>query len=200
MLPSPKCCSQRPRVLGRARRRSVYSRYQLSSGTATRNASPLDEDDDDKDDDVEPGRMRISEIKAELDLRGVAYGDCFDRESLSERLVEARASGRANPAILDRFNKAKLEETFNEKRLVIKDDDLRDVVANDGTLPGGMDPDTFKRMMGNPELMVLLQNTKMQEAMKLMMTGGREQLEAAIKADPELQEIVQKLDKVMKDL
>lgn len=153
---------------------------------------------EDDDENAEPGRMKISEIKAELDLRGVSYVDCFDRESLSERLMVARATGRANPDILDRFNKAKLEETFNEQKLEIKDDDLRSVAANDGTLPGGMNVDTFQKMMNNPDLMLLLQNTKMQDAMKLMMTGGSEQLEAAIEADPELREIVQKLDKVMK--
>lgn len=45
--------------------------------------------------------------------------------------------------------------------------------------------------------MTLLQSTKMQEAMKLMMTGGQEDLEAAMRADPELREIVQKLNSAL---
>ena len=40
----------------------------------------------------------------------------------------------------------------------------------------------------------------MQEAMQLMMTGGQEELEDKMKSDPELREIVQKLDGVMKGL
>lgn len=39
----------------------------------------------------EPGTMRVSEIKSELDLRGIDYSDCFDKESLAQKLVEARA-------------------------------------------------------------------------------------------------------------
>jgi len=39
---------------------------------------------------------------------------------------------------------------------------------------GGMPPDMLKELMSNPELMELLQSVKMQDAMKLMMTGGQE--------------------------
>ena len=56
------------------------------------------------DDDVEPplpGQMKISEIKSELDLRKVSYSDCFDRDSLETRLNDARASGKADPSIID---------------------------------------------------------------------------------------------------
>jgi hypothetical protein len=41
--------------------------------------------------DVEPGTMRVAEIKSELDLRGVDYTDCFEKESLAQKLVQARA-------------------------------------------------------------------------------------------------------------
>ena len=67
-----------------------------------------DNDDDDDEEEVEPGKMRVSEIKAELDMRGVSYADCFDKESLATRLEEARATGKANPEILEKFNKAKV--------------------------------------------------------------------------------------------
>jgi hypothetical protein len=153
--------------------------------------------EDDNEDIIEPGKMRVSEIKSELDMRGVSYKDCFDKESLVERLRESRATGKADPKILIEFNKKKLEENFSGKKLEIKDEDLDQIKANDGTLPGGMSPEMLKRLMGNPEIMALLQSPKMQDAMKLMMTGGREELEKAIVADPELQKVIEKLSIVL---
>ena len=152
---------------------------------------------DGDDEEVEPGKMRVSEIKSELDMRGIKYTDCFDKESLVERLQEARATGRADPSILNEFNKKKLEETFSGKKIEIRDEDLERIKANDGSLPGGMNPEMLKKLMGNSEIMALLQSPKMQEAMKLMMTGGREELEAAIVGDPELQQVIEKLNVVM---
>eukprot|EP00521_Asterionellopsis_glacialis_P000136 CAMPEP_0195252628 /NCGR_PEP_ID=MMETSP0706-20130129/3973_1 /TAXON_ID=33640 /ORGANISM="Asterionellopsis glacialis, Strain CCMP134" /LENGTH=214 /DNA_ID=CAMNT_0040304955 /DNA_START=54 /DNA_END=698 /DNA_ORIENTATION=+ len=157
----------------------------------------IDLDDGDFEEVVEPGKMRVAEIKAELSMRGIKFDDCFDKESMCERLEEARASGKADPKILDEFNKKKLEENFSGKKLELNDDDVEKVVANDGTLPGGMSPDELQKLMSNPEIMTLLQSTKMQEAMKLMMTGGREDLEKAMAADPEIREVVQKLNQVM---
>ena len=152
---------------------------------------------DDDDEDVEPGKMRVSEIKAELDLRGVSYADCFDKESMAQRLEEARVTGKANPKIMETFNKQKLESTFNEDKVELKDEDIDQTVSNDGTLPGGMDPEVFKKLIGNPEIMQLLQSTKMQEAMKLMMTGGKDELDAKLRGDPELRDIVDKLEKAL---
>lgn len=146
---------------------------------------------------VEPGRMRVVEIQAELDLRSIDYSDCFDKESLMERLAEARATGKANPSIIDKFNKQKLEETFKEKKIEVSDQDIEQAVANDGTLPGGMTPETFKKLTSSPEVMTLLQSTKVQEAMKLMMTGGREKLEERLKEDPDLQKSLEELNKVL---
>lgn len=80
----------------------------------------------------------------------------------------------------------------------IKDDDIDRVLASDGKLPGGMSPETLKAMMGNPELMALMQSPKMQDAMRLMMTGGQEELERGIAEDPEMREIVAKLDSIMR--
>jgi hypothetical protein len=156
---------------------------------------PYDEDDE----EVEPGKMRVSEIKSELRMRGVKFDDCFDKESLVERLQEARATGKADPEILNEFNKKKLEENFSGKKVEVTGDDLERMKANDGTLPGGMKPEMLQKLMGNPEIMALLQSPKMQEAMKLMMKSGREELENAIKNDPELQQVVEKLDMVMRD-
>lgn len=60
--------------------------------------------DDDDEDDLEVGKMRVSEIKAELKLRQVDFSDCFDKESLSKRLLDARCKGKADPTIIDQFN------------------------------------------------------------------------------------------------
>ena len=117
----------------------------------------------------------MSEIKSELELREVDYSDCFDKESLVERLSQARATCKASPTILDKFNRQKLEETFNEQKAPPIDDmdKINAAMANDGTLPGGLTPEQFQKLSSNPEIMALLQNTKIQEAMKMMMTGGR---------------------------
>jgi hypothetical protein len=157
-----------------------------------------DGDEDDDDEEVELGKMRVSEIKAELGLRGIGYTDCFDKDSLSERLKEARATGKANPEILENFNRQKLEDQFKEEKLEVKDEDIERATAADGNLPGGMDPDVFKKLMGNEQVMTLLQSTKMQEAMKLMMTGGPGDLEAALEKDPDLLQVVEKLDQIMR--
>jgi hypothetical protein len=156
------------------------------------------DDNDDDDEPVEPGKMRVSEIKAELELRGIGYGDCFDREALVDRLVTARAAGKADPTILERFNKQTLEQTFAGRRVEIRVEDISQAVANDGTLPGGMTPDTFKTLTSNPEVMQLLSSTKMQEAMKLVMTTGRDGLEQKLRDDPDLQETIRKLDQVLR--
>lgn len=172
----------------------------LRDRTSEEEYQALQDDNDDEEEQVPPGQMRVSEIKAELDLRGISYADCFDKESLAERLTEARRTGKANPEIIDKFNRQKIEQTFQEKKLEISDSDIHAAVANDGTLPGGLTPEQFKKLTSNPELMALLQSTKMQEAMKLIMTGGRGDLEQKLKEDPELQETIAKLNRVMGSL
>ena len=179
------------------RSKSVLALDCATDGPAT---AELLGDGDDDEEVVEPGKMRVSEIKAELQLRGISYADCFDKESLIARLEAARASGKADPSILQNFNKQKLEQQFKEEKLELRDEYINAAVANDGTLPGGLTPDQFKKLTSNPEIMALLQSTMMQEAMTLMMTGGREELEKKLKENPELQETVRKLDKVMKTL
>ena len=41
--------------------------------------------------DVEPAMMRAAEIKAELKERQIDFSDCFDKESLADKLDKARA-------------------------------------------------------------------------------------------------------------
>jgi hypothetical protein len=159
---------------------------------------PNDEDGD--DDIVEPGKMRVSEIKAELDLRHVSYKDCIDKESLVLCLKEVRATGKADPKILEKFNRQKLESDFSEHKVELSDEVIEQAMANDGTIPGGLKPDQFKKLVGNPEIMTMLQSSKMQEAMSLMMTRGPEELEKKLQEDPELRRTVEKLDGIMKSL
>lgn len=52
--------------------------------------------------------MRVTEIKSELSLRAVDHSDCFDKESLVQRLREARFAGKADPSIIDQFNKQRV--------------------------------------------------------------------------------------------
>lgn len=58
-------------------------------------------------------------------------------------------------------------------------------------------PEGLNELMGNPAVMALLQSPKMQEAMQMMATGGPKALEEAVKQDPELQEVVEKLNEIM---
>lgn len=76
--------------------------------TSHRIYSTSTDDSDEEEEEVEPGKMRVSEIKAELDMRGVAYTDCFDKESLEQRLLEARVTGTANPQLIDKFNRQRV--------------------------------------------------------------------------------------------
>ncbi|KAL9186981.1 hypothetical protein ACHAXT_010701 [Thalassiosira profunda] len=152
------------------------------------------------DDDVDPplpGQMKISEIKSELDLRAVAYNDCFDREALEARLNEARASGKADPSLIDQFNRANLEANVKGESFEVSDEILEESVGGDGTLPGGMPPEMLKAMMGDEELVAMLRSPKMQDIMKLVMSEGQEELEKKMQEDPETYECVTKLNQIM---
>ena len=46
-----------------------------------------------------PADMRLREIQTELKERNVSYADCFDRESLVKRLVEARENNPIVPVM-----------------------------------------------------------------------------------------------------
>ncbi len=72
------------------------------------NSQTIDVDIDDDDEDAEIGTMRVSELKSELSLRGIDFSDCFDKESLAIKLRDARASGKADPTIIDQFNKQRV--------------------------------------------------------------------------------------------
>lgn len=93
----------------------TQSKYIDTSSTTTNTRGPLyvaageaDAIDVEAEEVAAPGTMRVAEIKSELELRGIVYSDCFDKESLAQKLVHARASGKADPSIIDRFNKQKV--------------------------------------------------------------------------------------------
>ena len=161
--------------------------------TASANEDGVIDLGDDEYEEVEPGKMRVSEIKAELKLRNVDFDDCFDKESLAARLARARMQGKADPGLVDDF-----KQRIGEKTTIDVDDEvLQSAVGGDGTLPGGMPPDMLKSLMSNPELVELLQSEKMQGVMKLMMTEGQEGMQKAMEEDQEVYELVMKLNKVM---
>lgn len=186
-----RICTQSKYIGDTSMSRSTTS--STSTTTALYAAGEADDIDiDDAEEVAAPGTMRVAEIKSELELRGIIYSDCFDKESLAQKLVRARASGTADPSIIDQFNKQKQQETFE-----IDDDILNKATSGDGTLPGGMPPDMLKELMGNPELMELMGDPKLQEVMKVMMTGGQEAIEIAMIEDKEVYELVTKLNGIM---
>ena len=74
---------------------------------------------------------------------------------------------------------------------------MNQAVGNDGKPPGGLSPEQFKGLVENPEIMTILQSSKMQEAMKLVMTGDQQELEKALTRDPELREMMAKLQSII---
>jgi len=64
----------------------------------------VDGSSDEDDEEVVPGKMKVSEMKAELDLRGVTSAGVVDRAELEALLLKARIEGKARPEILDTFN------------------------------------------------------------------------------------------------
>ncbi len=134
--------------------------------------------------------MKVSELKAELDLRKIGYDGLFEKEEYARRLAEARSSGRADPTLLEDFNKQSAEASFSGAADV-DGTEMADAVSGDGGLPGGMSPEALQSMMQNPELMALIRNPKMQEVMKAVMDGGADGA-AAYMDDPEVKEMLEK--------
>lgn len=135
--------------------------------------------------------MRVTEIKAELELRKVSADNAFEKEELATRLARARASGEADPDLLSMFNRQSAEAAFNDGA---SGDELplESAVAADGALPGGLSPDALARLTSDPELMALLRNPKMQDVMSAVMQGGPEAFQKHAD-DPEVMEMLRKL-------
>ena len=143
-------------------------------------------------------KMRVSELKAELDLRKISYENMFEKEELARCLADARAAGLADPSLLDDFNKASLENSFNADSETSNKPDFEaaaEAVASDGGLPGGMSPETLQKLVQDPELMGLLRNPKMQEVMRKVMEGGPD-AGGEYFDDPEVREMLAKVKKL----
>lgn len=125
------------------------------------------------------------------------YVDCFDRQSLEERLNDARSQGRADESIIDEFNKRNLEASVKGDTFEVSDDMIDKATAGDGTLPGGMPPEMLKSMMNDPDLVNMLRSPKMQEIMKIVMSEGQQSLEDRMKEDKDVYECVQRLNQIM---
>lgn len=95
-LPSPPLAT----TLGYGIPRSPFILSPLYAAADTAMDGSSDEDDE----EVVPGKMKVSEIKAELDLRGVTSAGVVDRAELEALLLKARIEGKARPEILDTFN------------------------------------------------------------------------------------------------
>jgi hypothetical protein len=148
--------------------------------------------------------MRVSEIKAELDLRKISYVGLFEKEELARALAESRAEGRADPEILDRFNREKMERMMDENAPPVAgagngeaDVSLDDAVAGDGSLPGGMSPEKLSELMNNPEMMALLSNPRLQDVMKQVMEKGPAGVDPSMMSDPETREVLEKLQGIL---
>ena len=73
--------------------------------------------------------------------------------------------------------------------------------AQGGEPSGGGDgssnnEDGLKALLETPEIMDLLQSSKMQEAMQLVLAGKQDELQQRVQEDPEFQEIVEKLNEI----
>mmetsp|Transcript_10054 Transcript_10054/g.14211 ORF Transcript_10054/g.14211 Transcript_10054/m.14211 type:complete len:234 (+) Transcript_10054:61-762(+) len=195
-------CASRTSI-GKIDRCETYALRNSSTNSLRLSTKDDNEDlDGDDDEDVDPGELRVSEIKSELKLRNIDFSDCFDKESLATKLRDARAKGKSDPTIIDQFNRQHIEKNFKgeeeDVNFIQNDEIVNQAVGGDGTLPGGMPPDMLKSLVGNPEIMALMQNPKMQDVMKLMMSGGQGALEKAMQEDQEVYEIVTKLNSIMK--
>jgi hypothetical protein len=139
-------------------------------------------------------KMKVKDLKAELELRKVNSAGVMEKEELARLLADARASGKADPTIVDEFNKQVLEKDLAGESATAQVDEevVKEAVASDGGLPGGLSPEALTAMMNNPEMMALLRNPKMQEVMKAVMENGPEAAEAMMD-DPELKDMLKKV-------
>ena len=139
-------------------------------------------------------KMKVKDLKAELELRKVNTEGVMEKEELARLLADARASGKADPALVDEFNKQALEKDLAGESVTpdVDADAIKDAVASDGGLPGGMSPEALAALMANPEMMTLLRNPKMQEVMKKVMEEGPGAAESMMN-DPELRDMLEKV-------
>ena len=154
-----------------------------------------------KDDAKTPEEMKIGELTAELDLRGIDYSDCIEADELRAKLKDARLSGRAGKDVLDNFNKATAEAMFDKEKnpMNLSKDELEAIKGEDGAIPGGLEPDEVFKLMNDPEVMAMVQKPKFQEIMADVMQGGGPMTLQKHMADPESREMLMTLTKLLQN-
>jgi hypothetical protein len=119
--------------------------------------------------------MTIDEVKSELELRGIDYSDCISKSDLVKKLKEARSQGKADPSIIKKFNS--ITDDSIPVDTLMNSDVMDDVVAKDGTLPGGLSPQLVRALSSDREIVTMLRDPKMQDIMSAVMTGGPKALQ-----------------------
>ena len=147
--------------------------------------------------------LTIGELTAELDLRGVDYSDCVEADELRSKLTEARLSGRADPALIDKFNRNRAEAMMDPTKAVdptkLTAEELEAIKGADGGVPGGLAPEEIFKLMNDPKIMTMLQKPKFQEIMKDAMGGGGQAAIQRHMVDPESREMLLTLTSLLKD-
>ena len=144
-------------------------------------------------------KMKIPEIKAELELRGVPFDGLFEKEEFAKRLAKSRSSGVADPSLMDKFNEQSAEAMMGDQPSAADVAAAVDAstTAGDGGLPGGMTPEQLQRLVSDPEIMSMLRDPKMQEVMKEVMSGGVSGLDA-YQDDDEVRGLLEKMGRILK--
>merc|ERR1712146_91919 len=164
-------------------------------------------DNVDEDELTPPGKMKASEIKAELDLRGVSYAGVFERSELESLLNDARLDGIARPEILEKFNeqynekqRKKFEDAMNKQANDMADEDIdwEKVTASDGTLPGGVRKEDMEKLTQNEKLMALLANPKLQDFMQAIMKKDMTKI-GEFSRDQDVMEVVTRFQELAKE-
>merc|ERR1711871_1059247 len=142
-----------------------------------------------KDDAKTPEEMKVGELTAELDLRGIDYSDCIEADELRAKLKDARLSGRAGKDVLDNFNKATAEAMFDKEKnpMNLSKEELEAIKGEDGAIPGGLEPDEVFKLMNDPEIMAMV-----------MKGGGPMTLQKHM-AEPESREMLMTLTKLLQN-
>jgi len=150
----------------------------------------------------EAADMRVGELTAELDLRGVDYSDCVEADELRARLRDARSRGVAAPDLVDRFNRQRAERMADPDApnpMNLSEEEIASIKNADGTLPGGLKPDEIFKLMNDPAVATMLANPKFQDILKDTMGGGGPDALAKHMADPESRDMLLTLTNKLKD-
>jgi len=157
---------------------------------------------------TEVGKMRIKQIKAELDALGVPHADAIEKSDLVERLVSARqrpAASSPPPAAAPAATPVAAEVVTGGTDASMPFGDINEL----GDIPDGMLPDGVSKeeafgamndLMNNPKGMQLLMemqsNPKVMQAAMEMSTGG-EAAAAKYANDPQVMGYMKRLEELM---